>query len=159
MDTAIDAQFGPDHFVTAQMMRLNAGTGDLQWVNAGHPAPMLIRDHHVIGALQGHGTLPVGVGGATPLINSTQLHPGDRVLAYTDGLVEEHTTGGEQFGEERLIATIERVAPASATVQQMVRDLSYTLMRERGGITTDDATLFLIEWRGGTADHLTRPLL
>ncbi|MFG2084888.1 PP2C family protein-serine/threonine phosphatase [Spirillospora sp. NPDC048824] len=156
MDTAIDAQFGPDHFVTAQMMRLNIGTGHLQWVNAGHPAPMLIRDHHVIGTLEGHGTQPVGVGGSTPQINSKRLRPGDRVLAYTDGLIEEHTTGGEQFGEERLIATIERVGPASATVQQMVRELSHTLMRERGGITSDDATLFLIEWRGGTADHLAR---
>ncbi|WP_307800868.1 PP2C family protein-serine/threonine phosphatase [Actinomadura violacea] len=159
MDTAIDQQFGPDHFVTAQMMRLNIGTGHLEWVNAGHPAPMLIRDHKVICALEGHGTLPVGIGGSTPLINHRRLRPGDRVLAYTDGLIEEHTTGGEQFGEERLIATIERVGPASASVQQMVRDLSHTLMRERGGITSDDATLFLIEWRGGTADHLTRPLL
>lgn len=159
MDTAIDTQFGPDHFVTAQMMRLNIGTGHLQWVNAGHPAPLLIRDHHVIGALEGSSTLPVGFGGSSPQINSEQLRPGDRVLAYTDGLIEEHTTGGEQFGEERLISTIERVGPASATVQQMVRHLSHTLMRERGGITTDDATLFLIEWRGGTADHLTRPLL
>jgi serine phosphatase RsbU (regulator of sigma subunit) len=159
MDTAIDQQFGPDHFVTAQMMRLNIGTGHLEWVNAGHPAPMLIRDHDVIGALEGPGTLPVGFGGSTPQINHRRLRPGDRVLAYTDGLIEEHTTGGEQFGEERLIAAIERVGPASATVQQMVRHLSHTLMRERGGITSDDATLFLIEWRGGTADHLTRPLL
>ncbi|MFB4299688.1 PP2C family protein-serine/threonine phosphatase [Actinomadura sp. NTSP31] len=159
MDNAIDEQFGPDHFVTAQMMRLNIGTGLLEWVNAGHPAPMLIRDHQVICALEGHGTLPVGFGGSTPLINQRRLRPGDRVLAYTDGLIEEHTTGGEQFGEERLIATIERVGPASATVQQMVRDLSYRLMGERGGITSDDATLFLIEWRGGTADHLARPLL
>lgn len=159
MDTAIDEQFGPDHFVTAQMMRLNIGTGRLEWVNAGHPAPMLIRDHHVIAALEGPGTLPVGFGGSTPQINSQQLRPGDRVLAYTDGLIEEHTTGGEQFGEERLTATIERVGPASVTVQQMVRDLSHTLKRERGGITSDDASLFLIEWRGGTADHLTRPPL
>ncbi|MFB4308219.1 PP2C family protein-serine/threonine phosphatase [Actinomadura sp. GTD37] len=159
MDTAIDDQFGPDHFVTAQMMRLNIGTGHLQWVNAGHPAPMLIRDHKVICALEGHGTLPVGFGGSTPRINHQQLRPGDRVLTYTDGLIEEHTAGGEQFGEQRLIATIERVGPASASVQQMVRDLSHTLMRERGGITSDDATLFLIEWRGGTADHLTRPFL
>ncbi|GAA4364664.1 PP2C family protein-serine/threonine phosphatase [Actinomadura verrucosospora] len=159
MDTAIDEQFGPDHFVTAQMMRLNIGTGHLQWVNAGHPAPMLIRDHKVICALEGHGTLPVGFGGSTPLINHRRLLPGDRVLAYTDGLIEEHTAGGTLFGEDRLIATIERVGPASATVQQMVRDLSHTLMGERGGITSDDATLFLIEWRGGTADHLTRPLL
>ncbi|MGC4953655.1 PP2C family protein-serine/threonine phosphatase [Actinomadura citrea] len=159
MDTAIDQQFGPDHFVTAQMMRLNIGTGHLEWVNAGHPAPMLIRDHKVIGVLEGPGTLPVGFGGSTPQINSEQLRRGDRVLAYTDGLIEEHTTGGEQFGEERLIATIERVGPASATVQQMVRKLSHTLMRERGGVTSDDASLFLIEWRGGSADHLTRPLL
>ncbi|MEU8342331.1 PP2C family protein-serine/threonine phosphatase [Actinomadura geliboluensis] len=159
MDTAIDDQFGPDHFVTAQMMRLDIGTGHLEWVNAGHPAPMLIRDHRVIGALEGPGTLPVGFGGSKPQINTRQLRRGDRVLAYTDGLVEEHTTGGALFGEDRLIATIERVGPASASVQQMVRDLSHTLMRERGGITSDDATLFLIEWRGGTADHLTRPLL
>ncbi|MFF4242714.1 PP2C family protein-serine/threonine phosphatase [Actinomadura geliboluensis] len=159
MDTAIDDQFGPDHFVTAQMMRLDIGTGHLEWVNAGHPAPMLIRDHRVIGALEGPGTLPVGFGGSKPQINTRQLRRGDRVLAYTDGLVEEHTTGGTLFGEARLIATIERVGPASASVQQMVRDLSHTLMRERGGITSDDATLFLIEWRGGTADHLTRPLL
>ncbi|MEU8118133.1 PP2C family protein-serine/threonine phosphatase [Spirillospora sp. NPDC049024] len=159
MDTAIDEQFGPDHFVTAQMMRLNIGTGHLQWVNAGHPAPMLIRDHKVIGALEGHGTLPVGFGGSTPQINHRRLLPGDRVLAYTDGLIEEHTAGGTLFGEDRLIATIERVGPASATAQQMVRDLSHALMGERGGITSDDATLLLIEWRGGTADHLTRPLL
>ncbi|WP_242614283.1 PP2C family protein-serine/threonine phosphatase [Actinomadura roseirufa] len=159
MDTAIDEQFGPDHFLTAQMMRLNIGTGHLEWVNAGHPAPMLIRDHKVIGPLEGSGTLPVGFGGSTPVVNNERLCSGDRVLAYTDGLIEEHTTGGEQFGEERLIATIERVGPASVTVQQMVRQLSHTLMRERGGITSDDATLFLIEWRGGSADHLTKPLL
>ncbi len=155
MDTAIDAQFGPDHFVTAQMLRLNTGTGHLEWVNAGHPAPMLIRDHRVIGALEGPGTLPVGFGGAKPQINTRQLRRGDRVLAYTDGLVEEHTAGGTLFGEDRLVATIERVSPASATVRQMVRDLSHTLMRERGGITSDDATLFLIEWCGATAGHPT----
>jgi hypothetical protein len=37
----------------------------------------------------------------------------------------------------------------------VVRSLSHALKRQRGGRTSDDATLFLIEWRGGTADHLT----
>ncbi len=152
MDEAIDKQFGPDHFVTAQMMRLNVGTGHLQWVNAGHPAPLLIRDHRVIQALESPGTLPVGFGGDIPQISEQALRRGDRVLFFTDGLIEEHETGGEQFGEERMINFVER-APGR-DVQEMVRTLSRALMQERGGITTDDATLFLVEWRGGSADHL-----
>ncbi|GAA2331991.1 hypothetical protein GCM10010376_60510 [Streptomyces violaceusniger] len=48
MDRAIAGQFGPDRFVTAQMMRLDTATGRLQWVNAGHPAPLLIRDGRVL---------------------------------------------------------------------------------------------------------------
>ncbi|MEU8799247.1 PP2C family protein-serine/threonine phosphatase [Spirillospora sp. NPDC048819] len=157
MDKAIDEQFGPDHFTTAQMMRLNVTTGDLRWVNAGHHAPLLIRGDRVHTTLEGHGTLPVGIG-ATPQINTRQLRPGDRVLAYTDGLIEEHTPGGEQFGVERLIDVIERVAPTCGTVQHMVRRLSHTLKRERGEITTDDASIFLVEWRGDTTEHLAVPL-
>jgi serine phosphatase RsbU (regulator of sigma subunit) len=69
MDRAVAEQFGPDHFVTAQMTRLNIATGHLQWVNAGHPAPLLIRDHRVVRQLAGPTTLPVGFGGEDPQIS------------------------------------------------------------------------------------------
>ncbi|MEV0386742.1 PP2C family protein-serine/threonine phosphatase [Nonomuraea sp. NPDC050643] len=154
MDAAIDEQFGPDQFVTAQMARLDIGSGCLEWVNAGHPAPLLIRGNRVIEVLEGAGTLPVGFGGAAPQINTRRLVRHDRVLFYTDGVVEEHETGGEQFGEQRLIDSIEHVGPMTSNVQQMVRTLSHTLMRQRKGATSDDATLFLVEWHGGTADYL-----
>jgi hypothetical protein len=36
----------------------------------------------------------------------------------------------------------------------VVRALSHALKQQRGGRTSDDATLILIEWRGGAADHL-----
>ncbi|MGP3975071.1 PP2C family protein-serine/threonine phosphatase [Streptomyces sp. 8N114] len=154
MDTAIDQQFGPDQFVTAQMMRLDVGTGQLQWVNAGHPEALLIRGNKVIRRLESEGTLPVGFGGVTPLISTTQLQQGDRVMFYSDGLVEEHKRGEEQFGEQRMIDVLEHVSTVTEDVQETARVLSHTLMRERGGTTSDDATLFLVEWRGGTADHL-----
>jgi hypothetical protein len=156
MDAAINKQFGPDHFVTAQMMRLDVRSGHLKWVNAGHPAPLLIRDQRVVQALESPGTLPVGFGGDRPQISEQMLRRGDRVLLFTDGLVEEHDTGGEQFGEERLIDFIDHAGHTDEGAQEMVRGLSHALMRERGGITSDDATLFLIEWRGGTADHLAK---
>jgi serine phosphatase RsbU (regulator of sigma subunit) len=154
MDTVVDKQFGPDQFVTAQMMRLDITIGHLQWVNAGHPAPLLIRDRRVIQALDSPTTLPVGFGGATPVISEHQLRRGDRVLFFTDGAIEEHRPGGEQFGMERLIEYVERAGHAGESVQEMVRSLSYALVQARGGMTTDDTTLFLVEWRGDSADYL-----
>jgi serine phosphatase RsbU (regulator of sigma subunit) len=154
MDSAIAAQFGPDHFVTAQMLRLDITTGHLQWVNAGHPAPLLIRNHDTVVELASETTLPVGLGGGEPRISHYQLEPGDRLLLFTDGLIEEHQTGGEQFGLPQLIDTVTRVGREHKVVRAMARTLSHTLKRERGGFTHDDATIFLIEWRGGTADHL-----
>lgn len=156
MDEAIDAQFGPDQFVTAQMMRLDISTGRLQWVNAGHPSALLIRDHVVTRTLENPGTLPVGFGGADPQISSVDLQRGDRVMFYTDGLVEEHQRGQEQFGEERMVEIIESVGPTTQSVPHLARNLSHALRRERGDVTSDDATIFLVEWRGGSADHLAQ---
>ncbi|AUG76875.1 phosphatase [Kitasatospora sp. MMS16-BH015] len=149
MDRAIAEQFGPDHFVTAQMMRLDTVTGHLQWVNAGHPQPLLIRDHVVVERLESETTLPVGFGGEVPVISERVLRLGDRVLCFTDGLVEEREAGGEQFGEERLIEWVDRVERSQDGVRAVVRALSHVLKEKRGGRTSDDATLFLIEWRGG----------
>ncbi|MET8518169.1 PP2C family protein-serine/threonine phosphatase [Streptomyces sp. NPDC005077] len=154
MDDAISRQFGPDHFVTAQLMHLNIATGELELVNAGHPAPLLIRDGHVVRQLESATTLPVGFGGETPRIREHTLQRGDRVLCYTDGIIEEHLASGETFGEERLIHCVNRLGQEpSGGMRADLRRLSHTLKKERDGRTSDDATLFMIEWRGGAADH------
>ncbi|WP_406727782.1 PP2C family protein-serine/threonine phosphatase [Streptomyces sp. GD-15H] len=156
MDRAIAEQFGPEHFVTAQMMDLDVTTGRLQWVNAGHPAPLLIRNHEVARQLESPTTLPVGLGGEHPPISEHQLQRGDRVLCYTDGVIEERDAEGELFGEERLIRCVNAIERAGADggMRAGALWLSRTLKRERGGRTSDDATVLLIEWRGGAADHL-----
>ncbi|MFC9702362.1 PP2C family protein-serine/threonine phosphatase [Streptomyces sp. NPDC056943] len=148
MDRAVAEQFAPDHFVTAQMMRLDTDTGRLQWVNAGHPAPMLIRRHRVVRRLDSPTTLPVGFGGAQPQVSEVTLEPGDRVLCFTDGLIEEHASGQEEFGEDQLIDWVNQLDRADREVRAVVRDLSHTLKRARGESTSDDATLVLVEWRG-----------
>ncbi|NXY94976.1 SpoIIE family protein phosphatase [Streptomyces sp. BR123] len=148
MDRAVAEQFAPDHFVTAQMMRLDTGTGHLQWVNAGHPAPMLIRGHRVVRRLDSPTTLPVGFGGAQPQVSEVALEPGDRILCFTDGLIEEHESGQEQFGEDQLIDWVNRLEKTDRGVRAVARDLSHTLKRARGEVTSDDATLVLVEWRG-----------
>lgn len=44
----------------------------------------------------------------------------------------------------------------SAQSLETVRRLSHAFKRARGEVTNDDATLFLLEWRGGSADHLAQ---
>jgi serine phosphatase RsbU (regulator of sigma subunit) len=154
MDDAISRQFGPDHFVTAQLMHVNIATGAMELVNAGHPPPLLIRDGQVVQQLESATTLPVGFGGEAPRIRQHMLRRGDRVLCYTDGIIEEHVAGGEPFGEERLIRCVNRLGEeGSEGVRADLRRLSHTLKTERGGRTSDDATLFMVEWHGGAADR------
>ncbi|MFF9842712.1 PP2C family protein-serine/threonine phosphatase [Streptomyces sp. NPDC013740] len=148
MDRAVAEQFAPDHFVTAQMLRLDTDTGRLQWVNAGHPAPMLIRHHRVVRRLDSPTTLPVGFGGDQPQVSEVALLPGDRILCFTDGLIEEHESGQEEFGEDQLINWVNQLDRADREVHAVARDLSHTLKRARGEATSDDATLLLVEWRG-----------
>jgi len=158
MDRAIAEQF-PGRFATAQMGELALATGVLTWVNAGHPAPMLLRGRRMVGELEGPTTRPVGFGGATPLIQKQQLEPGDRVLFYTDGVVEERMIGGGQFGEARLIDLLERAGAEGINSAETVRRLSRALMTAREDKTSDDATLFVLEWFGPDGeDHFRLPL-
>ncbi len=154
MDAAITAQFDEDRFVTAQLARLDVRTGQLQWVNAGHHRPLLLRNGKVIKTLRSPTALPVGIGGSTPHVSQETLQPGDRVLFFTDGIIEEHLTGGELFGTPRLIEQLERAQAEGGPPQTTVRRLSHALMAERGGTTSDDATLFLLEWRDEDPSHL-----
>src|SRR5258708_3707073 len=157
MNTAIIEQLEPDQLIPGQVMSLDIATGHLQWVNAGHPAPLLIRDRRVVQALESPATLPIGFGDAAPVISEHELRRGDRVLFFTDGAVEEHQPGGEQFGMERLTEFVERAGQAGDGVQEMVRSLSHALVQARGGVTSDDTTLFLVEWRGGRPRHPPPP--
>ncbi|MFG3010387.1 PP2C family protein-serine/threonine phosphatase [Streptomyces cinerochromogenes] len=148
MDRAVAKQFGSEHFVTAQMMQLDTTTGQMQWVNAGHPPPILIRDHRVAQRLLAPTTLPVGLGGPKPSVSELRLEHGDRVLCFTDGLIEEHERGEREFGEDQLIDCVNQLEKTGRGIRAVTRTLSHTLKRARGGRTTDDATLLMVEWRG-----------
>ncbi len=156
MDNAIAAHFGEEQFVTVQMAALDVTTGRIRWVNAGHPHPLLLRGGRVVRTLHSPTTLPLGFGGDEPKVSEEVLEPGDRVLFYTDGITEERFSGGAEFGVSRFIQVLEQVADEGGAVQETVRRLSHALRHARGGATNDDATLFLVEWRAGSADHLAQ---
>src|SRR3954452_3717435 len=84
----IETQFGTECFVTAQLGSLALDSGELTWLNAGHPLPLLVRDGNFTGELACRPSMPMGLGGSVAEIAEVRLQPGDRVLFYTDGVTE-----------------------------------------------------------------------
>jgi hypothetical protein len=149
MDEAVEQQFPDRRFVTALIAELNLDTGDLTWVSAGHPPPLLIRDTRHARTLNGQPATPLGsgVGGSPPTVSQTSLEPGDLLLFYTDGLTDARDQDGERFGTEGLSRFIEREASAGHPAPETLRRLRGALVGHEHGRFADDATAVLVEWR------------
>jgi serine phosphatase RsbU (regulator of sigma subunit) len=155
-DEAIARQFGDYRFVTALLADLDVGTGLLTWIARGHPAPLLIRGNRTVTELVRPAQLPLGLaliddphGDIEIAVHTEQLEPGDRVLFYTDGVTEGHTTGGTPFGVERLGEFVIEHTAAGTPAPEMMRQLDHELMAHQSGALRDDATVVMVEWRPG----------
>ncbi len=145
---AMETQFGGSAFVTGQMGSLAVETGHLRWINAGHPLPILVRDGAFVGELGCRPSLPMGLGGRVVEEAVETLQKGDRVLFFTDGVLERRSPEGADFGLERLAdllvrATLDAVPPA-----ETVRRLAGLILEFNGEGLADDATLLLLEYHG-----------
>jgi serine phosphatase RsbU (regulator of sigma subunit) len=151
MDQAIAGQFGGERFVTGQLAQLDCVTGLLQWVNAGHPLPLLLRGAKVVDTLACHPVPPLGVGPGQPEIATAALEPGDRVLFYTDGVTEGRNLAGEPFGEARLADLLVRATLAGQPAAETMRRLAHAILAHQGRTPRDDATMVFLEWPGPPA--------
>lgn len=145
---AIRAHVGWSGFVTGQLASLDLETGDLTWLNAGHPLPLLVRDGSFCGELSCRPSLPMGLGGDVAEIATEPLQPGDRVLFYTDGVVDSRSPGGELFGLPRLADLLVRASLEEVPPGETVRRLSASIMAYNGTGLSDDATLLLLNYHG-----------
>ena len=144
----IEAHFNDLSFATGVLARIDIGTGELTWTNAGHPPPLLIRGGRVIMELECKPTAPWGIPGGHPVTATEHLEPGDCVLLYTDGVTEARPSGGQQFGIERLIDLTNRNASDLLRPQDIVRRLVESVRQHQLENTADDATIVLTRWEG-----------
>ncbi len=159
IDQALDAMFGGERFVTAMLGQLDVDSGVFRWINAGHPAAMLIRAGQVVKELQGHPALPLGINGllsgaeAFP-VSSEALEPGDRLLLLTDGVDEARNAEGEFFGRERLAQFAAKEAATGLPTPEAMRRLQQAVLRHQVGRLQDDATMLFVEWLTGAGQQM-----
>ncbi|MFI8460698.1 PP2C family protein-serine/threonine phosphatase [Kitasatospora sp. NPDC085464] len=144
------ARWIPDRLLTAVVADLDTFTGELSWVNCGHPPPLLIRDGRIVtDALNRRAELPLGLGfhqhGPQP-VHHERLQPGDRLLVYTDGVTEARSTVGELFGESRLTDSLVQHMAGGDPAPEALRRLIHALVTHQDHELRDDATILLAEW-------------
>jgi serine phosphatase RsbU (regulator of sigma subunit) len=149
VNAAIADQFGASQFATAVLARLDLDTGRLRWINAGHPAPLILRGSALVRPPPCPPHRPLGLQEAKPDYCETRLEPGDRLLLYTDGITEARSPDGEFFGEQRLTDFIAAAVAAGDPAPEMVRRLMRRLLLHQADQLQDDATIVVLEWRTG----------
>ncbi len=96
-----------DCFFSIAYATLNIETGCFVYSNAGHMPPLILRSTGHLERLENHGTT-IGSGfGAAFSQEEKQLNAGDRLILYTDGLIENFGMDGEREGKERFHAFME----------------------------------------------------
>lgn len=146
MDEAVREGDRREVFVTCVLGRLDIVTGALQWINVGHPRPLLIRSGEIVEMLACEQSLPAGLGdGRVAEIANDVMRPGDRLCCITDGVVDAHRPGGEDFGEDRVRSFLAEESPKRDTMET-VRQLTHTVL-DHHGYLSDDCTVFLVEYR------------
>jgi sigma-B regulation protein RsbU (phosphoserine phosphatase) len=89
--------------VTAAYVYLDANAREMRYAAAGHPAMLMLREGAVTEVVENG--LPLAAAPTDSFHERTlAISAGDRLLLYTDGLVEARNGAGEMFGEERLTA-------------------------------------------------------
>jgi len=154
MNAVIAEQFTGSRFATAAIARLHLDTGQLRWVNAGHPDPIVVRGGALVhpGPCRPHP--PLGLQTRKPEVCEYQLHVGDRVVLYTDGIVEARSPEGEFFGEERLADFVQRAGADGDTAPETLRRLMRRVLVHQADHLQDDASIVLLEWRTGDERQL-----
>ncbi len=154
MDELVATHGNGERYATGILAELDLGTGRLRYLNAGHPAPLLMRDGRVVKQLEHGRRVLLGLGDGEANVAEEWLEPGDRLVFYTDGITEARDEQGAFFGLDRLVDRLGWAAASRQPAPETLRRISHDVLDHQGGRLEDDATLLIAEWSVGDEQRL-----
>jgi sigma-B regulation protein RsbU (phosphoserine phosphatase) len=145
-------------FVTTFFARYDPVDGSLNYINAGHPAPILVRQNGQIEWLKPTKGIALGVMEASVFKQGfTQMSPGDLLLMYSDGVTEAINTNEEEFGNQRLADLFENQGSYSPE-QAVMRVLKAVENFAQGAEQSDDITCLALSCAAFGANKISAKL-
>ncbi len=132
-----------NRFATLIYLEIEAGSGRVVWLNAGHNPGLLVRGRNV--SRLSASSYPLGMFAvASYREERLELEPGDALLLYSDGLSEARNERGEEFGEGRLVRALvdHRDQDAEHLGLRILGDAERFLGRER---LEDDMSIVVLK--------------
>jgi phosphoserine phosphatase RsbU/P len=133
-----------NQFVTAAYVHLNVESRELRYSAAGHPPMLLLRNGNVQ-AVTENGLMLAAFDFATYSNVAHKLQQGDRLLLYTDGIIEAANRNGEFFGHDALCLLLQqtaRLAPSEAA------DRVIASVQQWAATQDDDLTVLVCDYVG-----------
>jgi phosphoserine phosphatase RsbU/P len=130
-------------FVTAAYVHLDCVSKSLQYSAAGHPPMLLLRNGNVLEVAE-NGLMLAAFDFAAYKNAIIALEAGDRLLLYTDGLIEAANVHGDFFGQESLSAVLRKtsaLAPADAASQIIASVQQWSTSQD------DDLTILICDYK------------
>ncbi|MFE2418814.1 PP2C family protein-serine/threonine phosphatase [Streptomyces hokutonensis] len=131
---------GRQSYVTGQLLRISLIDGTTEFVNAGHPWPLRMRNGEVQ-EITPKIDMPFGFHVPhTYRVQSLDLEPGDRLVMLTDGMLERNANS---LDLSDLIVRTSALHPREAA-----RTLIGAIVDANHGHLQDDATVMCLDWHG-----------
>jgi len=133
-------------YATLFFAEYNDRAGRLRYANCGHLAPLLVGDDGTVERLDSTCTVLGLFEQWDCSIGERRLFPGDTLVLYTDGITESLSPAGEEFGERRLIAAVQRYRelPPQPAITSIVKEVEEFSSYQQH----DDITLIVAKHKG-----------
>ncbi len=131
-----------NQFVTAAYVHLNAESRELRYSAAGHPPMLLLRNGGII-EIEENGLMLAAFDCAAYSNAVHRLEPGDRLLLYTDGIVEASNALGNFFGQDSLSESLIKTARLSPSA---AADSIISSVRQWSAKQDDDLTVLICDY-------------
>jgi sigma-B regulation protein RsbU (phosphoserine phosphatase) len=129
-------------YVTAAYVHLDAESQELRYAAAAHPPMLLLREGEVL-PIEENGLMLALFPDAAYTTATRSLQPGDRLLLYTDGIIEAADSKEQQFGHHRLC---ELLKESAGKTHDETADLIIDSVQRWAASQDDDLTVLVCDY-------------
>lgn len=136
-------------FVTAFLGIMNLKTGEIEYIDAGHEPPLILRRDGEVEVMKKHGGLALAIDdGFEYTSQQVTLNPGDALFLYTDGATDANNITGHRYGLEQIRHLLSPLAVTGSPKD--INDLFYQEIKSFIGEAAqfDDITVMTIRYHG-----------